>query len=85
MDYLAIITTILGIAMSFGYFSQTYKILKRKSAEDVSLTTYLFFGCGLLVWIAYGISLKSYPLIIANSVLLVGAISVIIAYFLNKH
>ncbi len=85
MDALAIITTIFGTMMSFGYFTQTYKIFKRKSAKDVSLITYLFFAVGISIWLIYGISIMNYPIIISNIVFLFGAASVIIAYFLNKH
>ena len=85
MDTLAIVTTIFGILMSFGYFTQTYKIFKLKSAKDVSLPTYLFFAVGISIWFVYGISITNYPIIISNIVFFFGAVSVIIAYFLNKH
>lgn len=71
--------------MSFGYFSQTYKIFKRKSAKDVSLVTYLFFTVGIVIWLIYGLSIKNYPIIISNLVFLIGAASVLVAYFMNKH
>ena len=71
--------------MSFGYFTQTYKIFKRKSAKDVSLATYLFFIVGIAMWLIYGITINNYPIIITNAVFIIGAISVIFAYFVNKH
>ena len=85
MELLPVLTTVFGTAMSFGYFTQTYKIFKRKSAKDVSLATYLFFAFGIVVWLIYGISISNYPIIISNTVFLFGAVSVIVAYFLNKH
>ena len=84
-DVLSITTTIFGVLMSFGYFSQTYKIFKRKSARDVSLVTYLFFTVGIVIWLIYGLSIKNYPIIISNLVFLIGAASVLVAYFMNKH
>ena len=56
--------------MSFGYFMQTYKIFKRKSAKDVSLGTYLFFTVGIIIWLVYGLSIANYPIIISNAVFL---------------
>lgn len=85
MNILSVLTTIFGTAMSFGYFLQTYKIFKRKSAKDVSLWTYLFFTAGISLWLAYGLVKQDYPIIISNIVFLIGAISVIIAYFMHKH
>ncbi|MBT3691292.1 hypothetical protein HOG16_03565 [Candidatus Woesearchaeota archaeon] len=85
MELLTIITIIFGVAMSVGYFTQTYKIFKKKSAKDVSLLTYLFFGSGIIIWLLYGISIQSYPVIISNIVYLVGVISVLLAYFSVKR
>ena len=85
IDILTTLAIIFGTAMSFGYFAQTHKILKQKSAKDVSLATYLFFTFGIIIWLLYGISINNYPIIISNVVFLIGAISVIVAYFMNKH
>ncbi|MEX2017513.1 MAG: SemiSWEET family transporter [Candidatus Pacearchaeota archaeon] len=85
MEILPLLTTIFGTLMGLAYFPQTYKILKRKSAKDVSLFTYSFFGIGVLIWLVYGISITNYPLIISNAVSLVGTLSVIVAYFTHKH
>ena len=85
MDILIILTIIFGIAMSFGYFTQTYKIFSRKSSKDISLWTYLFFALGIIIWLIYGITINNFPIIISNIVYLIGAISVIIAYFSFKH
>lgn len=71
--------------MGLAYFPQAYKIFKRKSAKDISLLTYTFFGFGIIIWLIYGISISNYPIIISNVVALLGAISVIFAYFINKH
>ena len=85
MDLLPIITTIFGTFMGIAYFPQTYKIFKRRSARDVSLMTYSFFGIGVAIWLVYGITITNYPIIISNAVALLGALSVIFAYFVNKH
>ena len=84
VDILAILATVLGSLMSLGYFPQTYKIIKRKSSADVSVSTYLIFTPGIIVWLLYGISLNNLPLIISNIIALIGAVSVIIAYFHYK-
>jgi MtN3 and saliva related transmembrane protein len=85
MNILPLLTTVFGTFMGLAYLPQTYKIYKRKSAKDVSILTYLFFGIGIAIWLIYGISISNYPIIISNAVALLGACSVIIAYFFNKH
>lgn len=84
MEILGILTTIFGVAMSFGYFTQTYKILKSKNIKGVSLTTYIFFATGITVWLIYGLSIGDLPIIISNIVFLIGALSVIISYLSHR-
>jgi MtN3 and saliva related transmembrane protein len=83
-NIIAILATIAGIVMSLGYYPQAFKIIKRKSAKDVSPTTYLMFFPGIVIWLIYGISLKDFPLIIANIVALIGCAFVLIAYSIFK-
>lgn len=85
MNTLAILTTIFGVAMSFGYFTQTYKIIKTKNVKGVSLATYIFFAVGITMWLIYGLSIGDLPIIISNIVFIIGALSVIIVYLLNKN
>jgi MtN3 and saliva related transmembrane protein len=80
-ELLAILATVFGTLMSLGYFPQTFKIIKRKSSADVSVTTYLIFTPGILIWLLYGISLNNLALILSNVVALIGAFSIIITYF----
>ncbi len=84
MSFLPLLTTIVGMGMSFGYFAQTIKIIKHQSAQDVSLITYLIFGFGIVVWLLYGISIKDTPIILSNIAALLGALSVMGAYFVYK-
>jgi MtN3 and saliva related transmembrane protein len=84
MNTLAILTTLFGIAMSFGYFTQTYKIIRTKSVKGVSLATYIFFLIGIAMWLIYGLTIKDLPVIISNIVFLVGAIAVIIVYLVYR-
>ena len=82
MAFLPVLTTIVGVSMSFGYFVQTFKIFHRKSAKDVSLTTYLIFTFGVAVWLAYGISITDWPLIICNIVAIIGSLSVVVGWLI---
>lgn len=84
MAFLPVLTTIFGVGMSFGYFTQTVKIWKNKSAKDVSLWTYLIFGAGVTVWLIYGISIKDLPVIISNVFAVIGALTVIISYLVHR-
>jgi len=85
MNLIALLTTIFGTAMSFGYFSQVRRIIKTKSVKGVSFATYIFFTLGIAMWLVYGISIADLPIIISNSVFLIGALSVIVVYLIYRN
>ena len=81
---LAVLATMAGIMISVSYYPQIYKMYKRKSSADVSLTTYLMVGSSVVIWLLYGFSIRNIPLIITNSVSLFGAIVIVLVYFYYK-
>jgi MtN3 and saliva related transmembrane protein len=56
---------------------QLYSIWRRKSARDVSLFMFLVFGLGVVLWLTYGIAIKSAPVIVANGATLVLVIAIL--------
>ena len=79
-NLLPILATLAGIIMSLGYFPQAYRMFKRKSVKDISLTTYLIFLPAIIIWLVYGLSIKDTPLITANILAFIGCSSVLMAY-----
>ena len=74
-----IIGTAAGLFSMASFVPQVVKILREKRAEGVALHTYLLTVTGFILWIAYGVMLKSWPIAVSNSVnlLLSGAILVL--------
>lgn len=66
MTILAILATIFGVLGAFALIPQVVKIYKRKSADDISFTSYSIMFCGAIVWFVYGIENGSLPLIVSN-------------------
>lgn len=60
------IGTLAAILTTVSFAPQVWKIWASKSAGDVSLPMYLLFGCGVILWLVYGIMLAALPIIIAN-------------------
>jgi MtN3 and saliva related transmembrane protein len=48
-------------------FPQVLKILKTKSTKDISREMILILAVSIFLWLVYGILLKNFPIIIANS------------------
>jgi len=73
----SVLATIMGIVMSLSHFSQAYKIYKRKSAKDISLTFITVFTIGAYIWLAYGLLLQEWPVIISFLIACFGTTTVL--------
>lgn len=70
-----------AILTMFSFFPQIIKVLRTKSAKDVSLVTLLQLSCGVTLWIIYGIYLKDAIIITANGVTLASLLVLLYLYF----
>jgi len=77
-DLLAVAATIMGILMSLAYAPQIYRIVQGRRSGDISLTLYTVLTVGTAVWLAYGLSLNNYPMIITFGLGVIGTLSVVI-------
>jgi MtN3 and saliva related transmembrane protein len=50
---------------------QAVKIIREKQTQGISLVTQSVFTVGLALWLAYGLLLTNWPLMLANAVSLV--------------
>lgn len=82
MTTLAILATITGISVGLANLPQALKIFKNKSAKDISILTYLIIEFGTIVWMLYGLELKSFPIVIPNILGLIMTTVVLIGYLL---
>ena len=70
-----------AILTMFSFVPQIFKVIKNKSAKDVSLLTILQLSLGVSLWIIYGINLRNTIIIMANSVTLTTLIILLFLYF----
>lgn len=68
-----------GIAAALttcSFIPQVWRVWQTKHTHDISLGMYALFTCGVALWLAYGILLGAWPVIIANGItlLLAGAV-----------
>ncbi len=80
-------TTLLGYAAgaltTIAFVPQVIRTWKTKSAKDISLGMFVTFCLGVLLWLVYGIMLRSLPVIIANAAVL--ALSTVILVMKLKY
>ena len=68
----------------FGFVPQVIKILRTKSAKDVSPITLIQFSLGTLLWTAYGLHLKDKIIVVANIFTLLTLLFAVILYIRFK-
>ncbi len=61
-----------------AFVPQVIRVWKTKSARDVSLGMYALFNTGVALWLCYGLLIESWPIIVANSITLILACSVMV-------
>jgi MtN3 and saliva related transmembrane protein len=74
---------IAGILTTIAFVPQVIQIYKTKSAEDVSLSMFLLFTAGVVMWLVYGIQSQAVPVIAANATTLL--LSCVILFFKFKY
>jgi MtN3 and saliva related transmembrane protein len=66
MMLLTVLASCFGFIGASANIFQVHKIFKRKSAKDISIISYSILFLGTVVWIFYGIDIRSIPVIITN-------------------
>ena len=70
-----------GIAATLttgSFIPQVWRVWQTRHTKDISLLMYAFFTAGVALWLAYGVLLGAWPIIIANSITLLLAGTVLI-------
>lgn len=55
---------------TLSFVPQVWKIWRTRHTLDISLGMYAIFTAGVALWLAYGLLLGAWPIIIANSITL---------------
>jgi MtN3 and saliva related transmembrane protein len=64
-----------GVLTTFCYIPQIIKVVKLKSAKEISLLFTIMLLAGVICWLFYGILLSLFPIILWNAIaLVIGAI-----------
>ena len=75
---------VAGTLTTVAFVPQVLKTWRSKSAKDVSYSMFLIFTAGVLCWLFYGIVINAAPIIIANSVTLVLAFTMLVMKFIYR-
>ena len=79
MDAIELLGMAAGTISSITFLPQVIKTWQTRSARDISLWMFLLVTLSVIMWLAYGILVKSIPIIYTNSTVLL--MSLIMLYF----
>jgi MtN3 and saliva related transmembrane protein len=74
---------IAAFCTTAAFVPQLVRVLRLKSARDISLPTFLLVSIGVFLWLVYGIDTGSRPVIASNSITL--GLSLSILYLKLKY
>jgi len=68
-----------GLLTTASFVPQVLKTLRTRQTRDISLTMWLAFCAGVLLWTVYGFLIEAWPVVITNipTLVLAGTILVI--------
>ncbi len=79
--------TWVGLLAAFcstaAFLPQVVKTWRTRSTKDISLVMFSVLIIGILLWLTYGIIIRDIPLIVANTITLVFAGTIL--FFKLKH
>jgi MtN3 and saliva related transmembrane protein len=55
---------------TLSFVPQAVKVIRSRDTRAISLWMYLSFTAGLVLWLAYGVGVSSWPIIVANALAL---------------
>jgi MtN3 and saliva related transmembrane protein len=60
-----------------SFIPQAWLTFKTRDVRGISLGMYSVFTCGIALWLAYGLLLGAWPIVVANTITLVLALAIL--------
>jgi len=73
-----------AVCSTVAFLPQVIKTYRSRSAKDLSLGTFSILASGLLLWLIYGWLMQDMPIILANFLTLMLALSLLVMKFKFK-
>ncbi len=73
-----IVGSAAAVSTTVCWVPQALKIIREKRTEGLSLVTQVVFTLGVALWLAYGLLLHNWPIMLANAPTLVLSLAILI-------
>lgn len=77
MNHTELLGLIAGLFTTAAFVPQVVKIWKSRHAKDISLAMFAIFSTGVALWIVYGFTIGSLPVILSNSITFALALAIL--------
>ncbi len=78
MDYITALGYIAGTLTTVAFIPQLVKVWKTRRTRDISLIMFAVISSGIFLWLIYGLLINSLPIIAANLVTFIIALTILI-------
>ena len=72
------IGSLAAVCTTLCWVPQALKIIREKQTQGISLVTQVVFTLGIALWLAYGLLLHNWPILLANAITLVFSLVILI-------
>jgi MtN3 and saliva related transmembrane protein len=79
MNWISISGLVAACLTTSSFLPQAIKTIRTKDTSSISLSMYVLFTLGTLMWFVYGIASHNFPVSLANGITLI--LASIILYF----
>lgn len=84
MNAATIIGLIAGLTTTGAFLPQILKTIRTKDTKSISLTMYIVYVIGVLMWFVYGIMINEPAILISNSFSFVFGVTLLIMKMIYK-
>lgn len=77
------IGTLAAVLTTVAFIPQAYQIYKTKNTASISLSMYVVFNVGVVLWFVYGLLIHSRPIIFSNIITFISAFYILIVKITN--
>ena len=82
--WINLVGSIAATLTTLAFFPQAIKTIRTRDTSGLSLSMYTLLLSGVTLWLAYGVIIGSWPLIVSNAVVLLPQ-SVVMAILLRQQ
>lgn len=72
-----IIGYLAAVLTTCSFVPQAWQTFKTRDVSGISLGMYSVFACGVALWLAYGLLLGAWPIVLANGLTLALAVAIL--------